>query len=496
MGGRVAQGGPETGPTRSDPGALHLLPSVVVGGALVVLALAAYWLPGSVRFYNHFVWQADAFLHGRAAIPWPAAGTYFFQDVLPLRDARGFLTGYALLPFPPLPAIVLVPFVALFGLATDERTVSVALGALDVAICWWALGRLPVSRPVRLATTVFFAFGTVLWYAASLGTTWFFAHVVALAPALLAVGVALGGDQSFATDAAGEAARIEGGEQSPSGRLRGAVRAFATDAETALRDLPGFLDRRQFLAGLLFGLACTARLTIVFGAPFFAFVGSGGSVARRAVSAALGAAIPIGLLLAYNVATTGHLFHPGYEYLYRLEAVGYRALGYNPAWNIEDIRYLPQNLGIMLTSLPAILPNSMPGLGGGQALCAEPGAARGLFDLACPIAMPQEIGMSLLLTSPAYLLVIPALVRLRRSRLVAGCTLAVVAIAVVNLMHFSQGWVQFGYRFSNDFVVFALPLVAIGMARRGGVTRLAAALLAASVAINFWGMTWGNLLGW
>ena len=30
-------------------------------------------------------------------------------------------------------------------------------------------------------------------------------------------------------------------------------------------------------------------------------------------------------------------------------------------------------------------------------------------------------------------------------------------------MHFSQGWVQFGYRFSNDFVVFALPLVALGM---------------------------------
>ena len=30
-------------------------------------------------------------------------------------------------------------------------------------------------------------------------------------------------------------------------------------------------------------------------------------------------------------------------------------------------------------------------------------------------------------------------------------------------MHFSQGWVQFGYRFSNDFVVFALPLVAIGI---------------------------------
>ena len=34
-------------------------------------------------------------------------------------------------------------------------------------------------------------------------------------------------------------------------------------------------------------------------------------------------------------------------------------------------------------------------------------------------------------------------------------------------MHFSQGWVQFGYRFSNDFVPFALILVALGASRLG-----------------------------
>ena len=49
-----------------------------------------------------------------------------------------------------------------------------------------------------------------------------------------------------------------------------------------------------------------------------------------------------------------------------------------------------------------------------------------------------------------------------RRRLVAGAALAVAAIAFANLMHFSQGWVQFGYRFSNDFVPWALLLVAIG----------------------------------
>jgi hypothetical protein len=104
--------------------------------------------------------------------------------------------------------------------------------------------------------------------------------------------------------------------------------------------------------------------------------------------------------------------------------------------------------------------------------------------------------MSLLLTSPGYLLAIPALIRLGRSRLIAGAAIAIGAIAFVNLMHFSQGWVQFGYRFSNDFVVFALVLVAIGMARRGRVGLLGLWLVGLSVAINAWGVIWGNLLGW
>ena len=466
---------------------LDRLPALALGAGLVGLALAAYWLPGSDRFYNHFVWQAMAYLHGSAVIEWPVAGAYgtgygneWMQDVYPLRELTGdpSTTG-ALLPFPPLPAIVLLPFVALWGFATDIRAVSVLLGAVDVGLAWWALGGLPVSRRVRLATTVFFAFGTVFWYAAQLGTTWFFAHVTAVTFVLLAIGVALGSDP-------GADDEVNDGP-SPSG-----VAAIAA----GLRRPFELVDKRQLAAGLLFGLACTARLTVVFGAPFFVFVGGGGSWLRRSVSAGIGAAVPVLLLLAYNVATTGHILHPGYEYQYQLEANGYPGLNYHPDWGIEDARYLIQNLQIMFLSTPAFLPDHVPtALGGGSPLCVPPDTVRGLFDRSCPIALPRDIGMSILLTSPGYLLAVPALLG-HRSRLVAGAFLAVVAIALVNLMHFSQGWVQFGYRFSNDFVVFALPLVAVGMQRRGRIGLLAFLLIAASVAINLWGVIWGNLLGW
>ena len=76
--------------------------------------------------------------------------------------------------------------------------------------------------------------------------------------------------------------------------------------------------------------------------------------------------------------------------------------------------------------------------------------------------------MSVLVTSPAFLLLLPALRRFGRSRLVTGASIAILLIVVVNLMHFSQGWVQFGYRFSNDAAPFALPLVALGLERLVG----------------------------
>ena len=83
----------------------------------------------------------------------------------------------------------------------------------------------------------------------------------------------------------------------------------------------------------------------------------------------------------------------------------------------------------------------------------------------------------------------------------AGSAIAVLLIAIVNLMHFSQGWVQFGYRFSNDFVPWVVILVALGaqaLVRRGtgAGAVLVGGLVVASILVNAWGVAWGNLLGW
>ncbi|HET7728301.1 MAG TPA: hypothetical protein VFK54_13355 [Candidatus Limnocylindrales bacterium] len=462
------------------------LPTVLVGLVVVLVALVLYLASNPYRdnLYNHFVWQAEAYLRGEVAIEYPAPstatepGNWYFLDVYPISPTR------ALVPFPPLPALVLLPFVAAFGRAVDQEAIAIGVSALAVGAAWWMLGRLSVRIAVRLLATVFFALGTVFWWTASVGSTWYFAHSVALVPALLAVGVAIRGDPRAVADPSDD--DPEDAHDGPLPEPRPPRRLVLS------------LDGRQLAAGFLLGMAATARLPMIFGAPFLVLVGSGGTWSRRAISAGVGAAIPVLALLAYNVATTGHAFHPGYEYQYQLEATGYPTLGYHPDWAIEDLRYVPQNLAIMLGSLPVLLPESLPDSlrPGAVPLCVET-SVRGLFDPACPLAVPRDIGTSLLLSSPAYLLVLGTLRGWGRSRLVTGALLAIGAIALLDLMHFSQGWVQWGYRFSNDFVPFALPLVALGAtAAHGRVRSVAVVLVVASVLVNAWGVAWGNLLGW
>ena len=465
----IAQGpSPDAGGALLDHAAPAARTTLVVGLGLVLACLALYQLtrPAQQTIYNHFAWQAEAWLDGELSIRYPVPesadgpGNAYFNDVIPMVDETGSATGRGMIPFPPLPAVVLLPFVALFGLAVDQVFLAGIIGALDVALAFWLLGRLPVRPAVRNLLAILVGAGSALWYAASLGSTWYFAHVVAVGLTLAAVGVALDAEDH-------EAARDPAGPRP-------------------------LLDARQVVAGLLLGLAATSRLTVLFGLPFLLLVGGGGGWPRRGASAALGAAIPILGMLAYTLAATGALFNPVYEALYQLEVVAYPELGYNAAWSLQDVRYVPQNLGLMLFAFPEVMPACAAGIP------REPWSADG-----CSWLVPDQRGTSLLLTSPAYLLALPALALLRDRR-VAGALLATLAIATVNLMHFSQGWVQFGYRFSLDFVPFLLVAVALGGQRIVGspgerpAWRLgsAATLVGLSIAVHAWGIAWARTLGW
>jgi hypothetical protein len=200
------------------------------------------------------------------------------------------------------------------------------------------------------------------------------------------------------------------------------------------------------------------------------------------------------MIALYNFLSTGHLFNPVYEFLFQQQ---FHGLGYAPSeefygqreWGPENPLYIPLNAVIMFLWPPDLMP--------AMEACANTG--RTLLG-ACPVAVPSKFGMSIFLTSPAFLLVPFVAALAWRQRVVMGALLAVVAIGLVNLGHFSQGWVQFGYRFSLDFAPFALVLVTIGIAwlarSRRGFAWVAVPLVVLSILVNAWGVYWGVKLGW
>lgn len=149
----------------------------VFSGFLALYAVTLY----AATPYNEQVRQAVAFLQGHTYIDAPKS----FLEAAQVGPYR-----YAL--HPPLPAIMLVPFVAIWGMATDQTTWSLYIGAIDVALAWRLLGRFRLSVSARVWLTVFFGAGTILWFETANGNTWALPEIVSILFTLAALEEAFG----------------------------------------------------------------------------------------------------------------------------------------------------------------------------------------------------------------------------------------------------------------------------------------------------------------
>jgi len=126
--------------------------------------------------YNNFVLLADALLHGHAWIKWP--GAYI--------DALSYGGRYYVIEAP-LPALLLLPFVAIFGQQTNQTILAVVLAAIAVGAAWELGERLGVRRSNIAWICAFLLAGTDLLWCAMLGDVWFLAHVSAVCFTMLAL---------------------------------------------------------------------------------------------------------------------------------------------------------------------------------------------------------------------------------------------------------------------------------------------------------------------
>ena len=352
--------------------------------------------PNPRNWYDHYRFLAQSFLQGR--LDTPNLPT-FYQDSLEYQ-------GKKYLPFPPIPALVLAPIIAIRKNVTQQQ-VSIIIGAINAVLVFLFLKKFTIPTSALLLT-VFFALGTVAFWSSVVGTTWYFAHNTALIFFLLS--------------------------------------------------LIAFKNKKDFLSGLFLTFASLCRLPIFLGIVFYIFELR--KQKGRLNKFIIGALLCVPIMFIYNWLRFGGIFHTGYIEVYK----SYLGTAYSIFHNFGylDIRNIPLHFFTFLF-MPPLIKNGL--------------------------ITPSPYGMGILFITPLLLIaLIPPFNKGLEKNLFRGS----LAIALVDFLHYAQGWVQFGYRFLLDFLPFLLIILAI----RFKPKKIYILLLVISVAANFWGVNWAIKLGW
>jgi chromate transport protein ChrA len=411
---------------------------VILGLALYVVTTGVFaTVAGPDRLrqhtqFNHYALLADAWLHGRQDLPGgPPAYTGnndFAQYVDPDTGARK-----TFISFPPFPAVLMLPFVKLSGSAEEFRDGQfiVWLSGIAPAVLFLVLeklrrtGRSARSEPANLGLAALFAFGTVYFFTAVQGTVWFAAHVVAADLLALYVLFALDAERPLLASALLACAWLT---RPP------VLLAFPLLALEALR--VSCKDGLPAEGNLVERLRETyRRLDLV-------------ALLKRAALVSIPVLCALAVMSWMNY-TRFHTANPtsfGHEHL----TVAWHAR--IAKWGLFSFHYLGKNLGVAFTLLPWTRP----------------------FQI-------NEHGLALWFTTPLFVWILwPR----TKSWLYGATALSAALPALLDLFYQNSGWVQFGYRFSNDYSLLLFVLLAIGGRPMGWLFRAAAAW---SVAWNLFG---------
>lgn len=267
---------------------------------LFVLSFTIFWLSGEgPTYYDYYVRLSDAFLHGRL---------YLLEQPSWLNELIPFEKGYYVV-YPPFPAVVMLPVVAIFGTTLNQTLVSVFVGSLSVVLACIVAQDVTGERGdqdghIPIWAAVLFGFGTIYWYLTSVGSAWYLAHVLSVFFLFLAIHEAL-------------------------------------------------TKRRPLLLGLLVGASYWCRLptilTIVFFAALIGFTNrwDGTKIRVPLLKLFAGASVFVGLNMLYNYVRFGTPFDVGYWLIPGI---------LDEPWFSEgqfSISYIACNLGIILAALPA-----------------------------------------------------------------------------------------------------------------------------------------------
>jgi len=400
--------------------------AIYTGVSLLLLACASSTVLHEHTPYNHFSLLAEAWLKGRLDLGGPPPA-YTGSNDFASYHGKWFVV------FPPFPSLLLLPFVALAGNAESvvDGRFFLLLAGLAPAGLFLTLEKLRQSGESKRSEVENLILACLFCF----GSVYFFSSV-----------------QGTVWFAAHVVAAV----------LTSFYLLFALQAE------------RPLLAGVCLALAFATRAPLLFGAVLFVFEAvrqtrlaepRGAGVLqrydlKRLLRLLLLFALPLALVLLltlwHNAARFDAPFENGYRYL---SVVWAKRIA---KWGLFDYHYLARNLGVMLTSLPWF--------------SAQGG----------PVQINAH-GLALWVTTPMYLWLLGPK---RWSPLARALLLSALLIALPSLFYQNTGWVQFGYRFSNDYALLLFALLAIAGPSLRGTFMLASAF---AVIVNFFGaLTFGR----
>jgi hypothetical protein len=290
------------------------------------------------------------------------------------------------------------------------------------------LGRLTAARELRIWLTVLFGFGTIHWFTATVGSVWYFAQISSMTLMLLAV---------YCTLSA----------------------------------------RSPLLIGLLLGASYWSRLPTILTLPFFiimlSYTGlpereSGLRIWRFRLKPALLVCAGAGLFVLLNFLYNYVRFGTVLDTAYVIHSISPAKEKLSPWFNegLFDLSYIRYHIQVFLLQPPVFIDK-------------------------WPYIIPSKVGLSILVTTPAFIFALFAGIR---NRLSLACWSAVLPTAFLIFIKSGTGWTQFGYRYALDFYPFLLLLTLKGIGEE--LKWYHKALIILSVLVNIWGVLFLNIFEW
>ncbi len=421
------------------------MPSAIFVVTALVYALVAGPRAQAPSENNHFVHLAESLLNGQLAQlgdrppgynDWACydaeLGSVCRGDAFqrPRPSQRWYVS------FPPFPAVVILPAVAAFGRDFSDPLFWAILAGVAPALLYSLLRRLReegvsprTARDDLLLVTVF-AFGSVYFSTAVQGSVWFAAHVVASALLVLYFSFGIGARRPFWAGLMLGLCFLTRPSTYPLALffLLEAMRASRPeDAKDAPEDASIWRKLAVWVRGVRW--LPVLRACAIFALPILAC----GAVA-----------------MWMNDARFGDPFDFGHQYL---------MIRWRPRiekWGLFNYHYLGKNLAVFLASLPWL-------------------------SATAPFVRISRHGLALWVTSPNLL---PALWPKKVGALMVALFVSTGLVALLDLCYQNSGWVQFGYRFSLDYMPALILLLALSRRRLGWGFF---AVLVLSIAINAFG---------